>query len=319
MFKDYSNLVGLRLMFNDGFLRELEHGKNCAYVNRLRGLYNDRMLSMFKEISKKRPIEKIRIEPNAYSNLINLNKNNITEKNIKSLVDNCSGEKGIIYFNDSIKNDNLNFLYLIDESSIRIYCFCGLWSERLEKDYLVGFLDIDKNSDKREIVKQTITNTPYGFYKLTGDKRQLDKVKDTIFGEESKETDKELLDFLNYCSLGCLDGSFYIDERNGEEMDEFISILGIGVKSFINSLDIMKKTNQILFALSTLIYSKLTSRKDDRIIRHFESTPYNQRKDYFARASKYFIMTKEDRKQNGVILLEQINTEEDEILMNLAK
>lgn len=30
-------------------------------------------------------------------------------------------------------------------------------------------------------------------------------------------------------------------------------------------------------------------------------------------------MIKEDRKQNGVILLEQVNSEEDEILMNLAK
>ena len=99
----------------------------------------------------------MRIELNAFHNLINLNKRNITTQNINYLCDNYCGKSGIVYFNQRLKTDNLNFIYLIKKDSIRLYCFCGNWSTRNDRSYLIGFADIKRDSNKKEIVDSIYT------------------------------------------------------------------------------------------------------------------------------------------------------------------
>ena len=308
MEKDYCDLVSFRLMFNDGFLRELKGNK--GYSNKLKGLENKRILDMFREIEKdEKPIEKLRIEPNAFHNLINLNKRNITTENINYLCDNYCGKSGIIYFNQRLKKttDNLNFIYLIKKDGIRLYCFCGKWSIRNDRNYLIGFADIKRDSNKKEIVDSIYTYSHFGLYKITKNEKLLEDMQCDIYNFQwSKE---RIIEFLDYCTLGCLDSSCYFDEKNQRIIDEFISFCGI--KIYINSSKVLKKTNQILFALSSLIYAK-TTEKDENIVRHFYATPWRRARDTFYRKSEQYYITRENRDNNGIILLEQINDQDNE-------
>lgn len=302
--KDYSDLLGFRLLYNEGFLKELKTKKrDLVHSDRLNGFYNDGIIKMFREISKNRPIDKIRIEPQAYRTLLNSELVNINTKNINKVCKNHSGKKGLIYFNRILTN--LHFLYSIHTDGIRLYCFDKEWNKHVTKNWNsknIGFIDIKSGSSKKQILDGVFTFTALDRFRFNGG----------ISGGMNNKTKYrkslgKIISFLTTYKYSCLGGEFSLLTNNTKDiLDEFIIDFYRDLY-FEKAKYLVKNTKKLLFCLSSLIY---VLQEDEEIIKHFISTPFTDKDTYVRCNSKFYKMTLKQRMENGVTLIEK-NSEED--------
>lgn len=293
--RDYVDLFGFRLVWSEGFFNSLFCKNLEKRHDYLSGLYDEKILNLFKEINKARPINKIRIEPLAYKTILNTNFKNITRKNINNLCSNHKGECGFIYFNRSLTD--LHFLYLIKHNYIQIYCFCGTWDRKVkevQENSLIGYITIKRNTTISELISNIKTSSIFDYYRLHHSKGDS-TISEVLLKKEitkKKISEIELNELLNLCKSSCLNNLCFFNEGNKEIVDSFIYEQEDRLFEFIGE-DLMSKLSNVLLSLSTLIYAKLeednvkylrsiplkSNKKDTKYIRCFNTIYYNLKVD----------------------------------------
>lgn len=303
--RDYVDLFGFRLVWSEGFFNSLfckNLEKRHDYLN---GLYDEKTLNLFKDINKTRPVSKTRIEPLAYKTILNTDFKNITRKNINELCNNYKGECGFIYFNRSLTD--LHFLYSIKHNYIQIYCFCGTWDRKVkevQENSLIGFITIKRNTTIFELVNNIKTSSIFDYYSLhPKEESAIDEVLLNKGITKRKISKVDLNKLLNLCKSSCLNNSCFFNEGNKEIVDSFIYEQEEKLFEFIGE-DLINKMNNILFALSTLIYAKL----DEDNVKYLRSIPLksNGKDTKYIRQfnTVYYNLKVEDRMSDGVTYVE---------------
>ena len=303
--RDYVDLFGFRLIWSEGFFNSLFCKNLEKRHDYLSGLYDEKILNLFKEINKTRPVNKTRIEPLAYKTILNTDYKNITRKNINGLCSNHKGECGFIYFNRSLTD--LHFLYSIKHNYIQIYCFCGTWDRKIkevQENSLIGFITIKRNTTIFELVSNIKTSSIFDYYRLHS--KEESTISEVLLKKEitkRKISEIELNELLDLSKFSCLNNLCFSYEGNKEVIDSFIYEQEEKLFEFIGE-DLMSKLGNVLFALSTLIYAKL----DENNIKYLRSIPLksNKKDTKYIRCFNtiYYDLKVEDRMNDGVTYVE---------------
>lgn len=304
--RDYVDLFGFRLIWSEGFFNSLfckNLEKRHDYLN---GLCDEKILNLFKEINKTRPVNKTRIEPLAYKTILNTDFKNITRESINKLCSNHKGECGFIYFNRSISD--LHFLYSIRHNYIQIYCFCGTWDRKVKEvqnSSLVGFITVKKNITTSELISNIKTSSIFDYYRLHNSKEES-TISEILLKKgitKRKISEIELSELLNLCKYSCFNSLCFFNEGNKEIVDSFIYEQEERLFDFIGE-DLISKLSNVLLSLSILIYAKL----DEDNVKYLRSIPLIlSRKDtrYVKRLNTaYYNLNIDDRMNDGVTYVE---------------